>query len=69
MTLTGANVVVAVRTRVEIPEAGWAFYCRQGEHDRCAMVCACPHHDEPHGVAWEMVPLAERLQLIDGGEQ
>jgi hypothetical protein len=51
---------------------GFAFYCRTDEHDRCSMVCACPHHDELRPLSsaarWARVPAAERLRLIDGGD-
>lgn len=69
MTVTAANVTVDVDVRTELPTDGYAIYCRQGDHARCSLVCACPHHDEPQGTVWTSVPLAERLQLIDGGEQ
>lgn len=57
---------------VALNEEAFGFYCRTDEHEKCSMVCACPHHDELRPMSsaarWARVPAAERLRLIDGGD-
>lgn len=51
--------------RAVLNEEAFGIYCRSGEHERCSMVCACPHHDElpVRALSWAGIPQEDRIKL------
>jgi hypothetical protein len=65
MTITAESIARAHNPH-QTDDPRIAYYCRTGEHDRCSMVCACPHHQEPHSTTWAGLSLSERTIAIVG---